>query len=110
MFPLFPFVVGVLTGAVAVKLLRSEHTRQELEKAQSSLRDATLSGLEAIEQASARARARLGEGGAEPGAPANEPIPPEEPGAAPGAPESAERHEPLNPPLDYVKDDKDETP
>ena len=65
MFPLFPFVVGVLTGAVALRLVKTDKTRAGLEKAQGSLRNATVSGLEIIEQASARARKRLAAGEAE---------------------------------------------
>lgn len=60
MFPLFPFVAGVLTGAVALRLIRTDRTRAGLEKAQERLRDATVSSLEALESASARARKRLG--------------------------------------------------
>ena len=59
MFPLLPFVAGVVTGAVALRLLRTDKTRGSLEKAQDSLRSATVSSLEAIENASARARQRL---------------------------------------------------
>lgn len=59
MFPLFPFVAGVLTGAVALRLLKTDKTQAGLEKAQDTLRGATVSSLEAIENASARARKRL---------------------------------------------------
>lgn len=59
MFPLLPFAAGVLAGAVALRLLKTERTRSGLEKAQDRLRDATVSGLEAIEHASARAREKL---------------------------------------------------
>lgn len=134
MFPIIPFVVGIVTGVVTTKLLRSDKTQQGLEKAQGSLREATVSSLEAIESASARARAKLDgkEGkGAEPTVPANEPMPPEEelnaapeaaaPGSAPpgvspsvepGGAEQPPAYAPaaVNPPLDYVKDDKDEFP
>ncbi len=59
MFPLFPFVAGVLTGAVALRLIKTDQTKAGLDKAQDKLRDATVSSLEAIEHASARARKRL---------------------------------------------------
>ena len=59
MFPLFPFVAGVLTGAVALRLIKTDKTKAWLDKAQDKLRDATVSSLEAIEHASARARKRL---------------------------------------------------
>lgn len=59
MFPIIPFAVGVVTGAVVLKLFRSDKTQEGLEKAQGGLRDATVSSLQAIENASARARSRL---------------------------------------------------
>ena len=59
MFPLFPFVAGVLTGAVALRLIKTDKTKAGLDKAQDKLRDATVASLEAIEHASARARKRL---------------------------------------------------
>ena len=59
MVPLFPFVAGVLTGAVALRLIKTDKTKAGLDKAQDKLRDATVSSLEAIEHASARARKRL---------------------------------------------------
>lgn len=59
MFPLIPFVAGVLTGAVALGLARAGRTKAGLDKAQDKLRGATVSSLEAIEHASARARRRL---------------------------------------------------
>lgn len=70
MFPLLPFVAGVLTGAAALRLVKSdkvgarveaggEKARAGMEKAQGTLRGAAVSSLEAIENASARARKRL---------------------------------------------------
>lgn len=70
MLPLLPFAVGLVTGAIVVKLLRNEKTRdglekvQEkarigLEKAQDKLRDATISGLAAVESSSAAMKRRL---------------------------------------------------
>ncbi|MDV7212060.1 hypothetical protein SAMN04244572_00594 [Azotobacter beijerinckii] len=59
MFHLIPFAVGVVAGAVVLQLIRTDKTKAGLEKAQDKLRGATVSSLEAIEGASARARARL---------------------------------------------------
>lgn len=59
MFPFIPFAAGVLTGMVGLRLLRTDKTKAGLEKAQESLRNATVSSLASIEQASARARERL---------------------------------------------------
>lgn len=59
MFHIIPFAVGVVTGAALLKLFKSEKTQEGLDKAQDGLRGATVSSLEAIENASARARARL---------------------------------------------------
>ncbi|MHB1375570.1 MAG: hypothetical protein ACYC5W_12035 [Thauera sp.] len=72
MFPLFPFVAGVLTGAVALRLIKTDKTKAGLEKAQDTLRDATVSSLEAIEHASARARKRLAPSEVEEAAPVPE--------------------------------------
>lgn len=59
MFPFFPFVAGVLAGAVVLRLAKSEKTQAGLDKAQNTLRSATVSSLEVIEQASTKARQRL---------------------------------------------------
>jgi flagellar hook-basal body complex protein FliE len=81
MLHLIRFAAGVATGIVAIKLLQSKSTRktldkagqstketlekasqstkETLEKAQDKLRDVTVSSLEAIESASAKARAKL---------------------------------------------------
>ena len=59
MFPLIPFAVGILTGVAAVKLVRNEKAKKGLESAQEHLQSATVSGLAAIEQSSARLRHRL---------------------------------------------------
>lgn len=59
MFPFFPFIAGVLTGAAVLRLAKSGTTQAGLDKAQTTLRSATVSGLEAIEQASGRARQRI---------------------------------------------------
>lgn len=59
MYPLLPFAAGMLAGAVVLRLLKADTTKAGLAKAQRGLRDATVSGLETIENASARARVRL---------------------------------------------------
>lgn len=89
MFPLFPFVAGVLTGAVALRLVKTDKTRAGLEKAQDKLRDATVSSLEVIESASARARKRLTAAGAEEAAPPAEAAAPARPAPRKRAPRAA---------------------
>ncbi|MCG5517409.1 MULTISPECIES: hypothetical protein [unclassified Ectothiorhodospira] len=59
MIPLLPFAAGIITGAVAVRLLKTDRTRKTLHQAGDRLRDATVSSLEGIENTSARARRRL---------------------------------------------------
>lgn len=59
MIPLLPFAAGIITGAVAVRLLKTDRTRKSLNQAGERLRDATVSSLEGIENTSARARRRL---------------------------------------------------
>lgn len=66
MLPLLPFALGLLTGAAAVRLLKSDSAKSGLDKAkaglgkaQDHLRDAAVSSLAAIEHSSARARNRL---------------------------------------------------
>lgn len=73
MLPLIPFAAGLLAGAAAIRLLRSDRARTGLSKArtgldkaragldqaQEKLRGAAISGLTAIEATSARARERL---------------------------------------------------
>lgn len=59
MLPLIPFAAGILTGVVAIKLARNEKAKKHLENAQERLQNATVSGLSAIEQSSARLRNRL---------------------------------------------------
>ncbi|MFB8829161.1 hypothetical protein ACE0DR_06710 [Azotobacter sp. CWF10] len=77
MFHIIPFAVGVVTGAVILKLFKSDKTQEGLDKAQGGLRGATVSSLEAIENASARARARLA--GRQEAAPGPEGLPPANP-------------------------------
>lgn len=59
MLPLLPFAAGIATGALAIKLWRNQTTRAGIDKAQDKLRQATVSGLEAIEHSSAKVRAKL---------------------------------------------------
>ncbi len=59
MLPLIPFAAGLITGAVAVRLLKTGKARAGLDKAQQRVREATASSLAAIENASARARSKL---------------------------------------------------
>jgi hypothetical protein len=59
MYPLLPFAAGIFTGVLVLRLLKADTTKAGLEKAQRGLRKATVSGLETIEGASARARGRL---------------------------------------------------
>lgn len=59
MFPLLPFAAGLLTGAVATRLIKAEKARTALDKAQGRVREATVSSLAAIEHTSAELRAKL---------------------------------------------------
>ncbi|MFT3848554.1 MAG: hypothetical protein QM739_07680 [Propionivibrio sp.] len=68
MFHLLPFAVGLLAGAVTVKMVKNDQTKKQLEKAQASLKKATVSSLNVIEQSSARLRSKLAEQAAVPAA------------------------------------------
>ncbi|WP_332672928.1 hypothetical protein [Aromatoleum sp.] len=59
MFPLLPFAAGLLTGAVATRLLKVDKARTSFNKAQDRVREATVSSLAAIEHTSAELRAKL---------------------------------------------------
>lgn len=59
MLPLLPFIAGIATGAVAIKLWRSDKSKLKFDQAQEALRHATVSSLEAIEHSSASMRKRL---------------------------------------------------
>ena len=59
MSQILPFTLGVAVGAALLRLLKNDRARDGLHKAQGKLREATVSGLDAIEKASARARTRL---------------------------------------------------
>jgi Na+-transporting NADH:ubiquinone oxidoreductase subunit NqrC len=59
MFPLLPFVAGLLTGAAATKLIRSQKAKARLDKVQDCLREASVSGLSTIEQSVACLRDRI---------------------------------------------------
>lgn len=53
MLPLLPFAAGLVAGAAAVSMLRSERARAGLAQAQDALRSATESGLAALKRSSA---------------------------------------------------------
>ena len=70
MRPLFPFLAGLATGAAAIMLLKNKNPQATLEDAtkklkqqsdlaQDALRQAAVSGLNAIEASSARLRDHL---------------------------------------------------
>lgn len=66
MLPLIPFAAGLLAGAAAIRLFRSDKARTGLNKARASLgkaedqlREVAVSGLTAVESSSARLRERL---------------------------------------------------
>lgn len=59
MFPLLPFAAGLLTGVAAIKLIRNDKAKKQLDKAQDRLREATVSGLATLEHSSARLRDKL---------------------------------------------------
>lgn len=84
MFPLLPFAAGLAAGILGVQMLKNVKTgtlntsaREQLGRAKSGLRNATVSSLEAIEHSTANLRAKLTP---EP-APAAEPEPAAEPAA-----------------------------
>lgn len=62
MFPLLPFAAGLLTGAVATRLLKVDKARLGFHKAQDRVREATVSSLAVIEHTSAELRAKLARG------------------------------------------------
>ena len=70
MFHLLPFAVGLLAGVVTVKVVKNDQTKRQLEKAQASLKKATVSSLNVIEQSSARLRSKLAESAEQAEAPA----------------------------------------
>ncbi|MDD5328512.1 MAG: hypothetical protein PHX38_00775 [Sulfuricella sp.] len=59
MFPLFPFVAGLVAGILATRSLRGGKVRGGLESIQEKLRDATVSGLGSVASASAAMKQRL---------------------------------------------------
>lgn len=81
MFQFLPFMLGLMTGSVAVRAARSQRARQGLERARASartlehpidgLRTAATTGLVAIEHGSARLREKIA-----PAAPAPAPAAP----------------------------------
>jgi hypothetical protein len=66
MLPLLPFAAGLVTGAVAIRLLRNRKTREVLDNAKDNLRQATVGGLARLESGSAAMRERLSEPAAAP--------------------------------------------
>lgn len=90
MLPLLPFAAGLLAGAVSVKLLRSDKTRDGLNAAKSRLRAATVSGLNKLEHSTAAVRERLASADEAPAAAAEAAATTAEPpAAAPAAQASA---------------------
>lgn len=61
MLPLIPFAAGLLTGVVALRLFKSDKSKAALDKAQEHVRDATVSSLDAVSNASSRMRDSLTE-------------------------------------------------
>lgn len=61
MLPLLPFALGIATGVVAVRLFKSPRSQETLDRVQSGLKDATISGLEKVSNASERMKTRLEE-------------------------------------------------
>ncbi|MBB3103160.1 hypothetical protein [Azomonas macrocytogenes] len=59
MLPLIPFAVGVVTGAVVLRLFKTRTSKEALEKVQSHLQGTTRSSPETVSSASERMRARL---------------------------------------------------
>ncbi len=59
MLPLLPFAAGLVTGAVAIKMMRNQKTRAALDNARDSLRKASVSGLARLESSTAAMRERL---------------------------------------------------
>ncbi|MFV0370989.1 MAG: hypothetical protein ACK5JI_05030 [Azonexus sp.] len=59
MLPLLPFIAGIATGAVAIKLWRNDKTTQTLENAKVKIREATVSSLSRLESSTAAMRDKL---------------------------------------------------
>ncbi len=59
MLPLLPFALGLVTGAVAFRLLKNVPSGKVLDSARTRLRSATVSGLESVASASERMRDQL---------------------------------------------------
>lgn len=93
MFPLLPFAAGLLTGVAAIKLIRNDKAKKQLDKAQDRLREATVSGLATLEHSSARLRDKLQ---AAPAAAAETPAP-EAKAAKPARKPAAKRRAPAKP-------------
>lgn len=59
MLPILPFAAGLIAGAAAVGLLRSERARAEAAKLQEGLREAGESGLSALRRSATALRQRF---------------------------------------------------
>lgn len=59
MYQFIGYFAGVVTGIAVTQLIKNKTAKASLEKAEDWLRDATIFSLQAIEKASARARAQL---------------------------------------------------
>jgi hypothetical protein len=59
MFHFIRFAAGVVTGVIAMALVRNKKTKAGLEKVEDKLREAAASTLETVEKASAKARSHL---------------------------------------------------
>lgn len=97
MLPLIPFAVGVLTGAVALRLFKTQTSQKALDQVQTRLKKATVSSLETVSSASDKMRSRLTGEPVETApadevstAPASEPIHPAE--SAPSLPVVVDDH------------------
>jgi hypothetical protein len=82
MLPILPFAAGLLAGAAAIGLLRSERTRAKAAQLQAGLRQAGASGFDAAKRGTQALRARFA-------SPATA-VPADTPAAAP-APKQARR-------------------
>lgn len=93
MYPLLPFAVGVLAGALGVKMLRTGKAKERLDGAQAYLRAATVSSLNSIERSSASLRDRIEASSA----PAGTGTPVAQAAKTPAAKTTAKRRAPAKP-------------
>lgn len=59
MLPLIPFALGIATGVAAVRLFKSSASKDKLDQLQNRLKEATVSSLESVSNASNRMKSRL---------------------------------------------------